>query len=427
MRIPQNVVFIWTGTHTAIPSGWARETTLDDKYPKATAVSINPNVTGGASTHTHTSPAHTHDVSAHTHTYTIPLIDGYTGDNRTDQIVNDILNNTHYHTGTSGAASAGTTGSTAVTYGSMSNDPPYTTVIFIKSQGAQNIPSSGGVVLTDQTSIPTGWQISDGTNSSLDLRNKYIKGATTGANAGTTGGSYTNSHDITHTHTTSTHAHAAANSGAQIGGGTHDGTPGSTAVRSNHVHSVSLSAATQAINSNADTLVTTETVEPAYRKLLALYNAAGVPKSLIKGMIGMWLGTLATIPSGWKLCDGNNDTPDMRDKFLKIATNTGDISETGGSNTHTHAAQAHSHTGNGSHTHTVPSQAHVAEIGRIGSGTNPADPAFAHTSATSDAATVNAANANTTADSSDNQPAFRTVAFIQYKFSVDGGALAVVI
>ncbi len=427
MRIPQNVIIIWTGTHAAIPSGWARETTLDDKYPKATAISTNPNVTGGASTHTHTSPTHTHDVATHTHTYTIPLIDGSTGDNRTEQIVNDILNNTHYHTGTSGAASAGTTSATAVTYGSASNDPSYTTVIFIKSQGAQNVPPSGGVVLTDQTTIPSGWQISDGTNSSLDLRNKYIKGAAAAANAGTTGGSYTNSHDITHTHTPASHTHAAANSGGQIGGGTHDGQPGSNAVRSIHVHSVSLSATTQAINQNADTLVTAETVEPAYKKLLALYNAAGVPKSLIKGMIGMWLGTLTTVPSGWKLCDGNNSTPDMRDKFLKIATNTGDISETGGSNTHVHAAQAHSHTGNGSHTHAVPSQAHTAEIGRIGSGTNPADVTFAHTSTTSDATTANTANANTTADSSANQPPFRTVAFIQYKFSVDGGALAAIL
>ena len=211
MRIPQNVIFIWTGTHAAIPSGWARETTLDDKYPKATAVSINPNVTGGASTHTHTSPAHTHDVSAHTHTATLTLTtEGDANDNAGSGAQNFILKGNHSHSGTSGAASAGTTQAATVTYGSVSNDPPYTTVIFIKSQGAQNIPASGGCVLTDQSTIPSGWQISDGTNSSLDLRNKYIKGASTGANAGGTGGSYTNTHDISHGHTANTHTHAAA-------------------------------------------------------------------------------------------------------------------------------------------------------------------------------------------------------------------------
>lgn len=427
MRIPQNVIFIWTGTHAAIPSGWARETTLDDRYPKATAVSVNPNVTGGALTHTHTSPTHAHDVSAHTHTYTLTAAAGGAGSTTTNQISNEVINNPHTHTGTSGAASAGTTGATAVTYGAMSNEPPYTTVIFIKSSGAQNIPASGGVVLTDQTTIPSGWQISDGTNGSLDLRNKYIKGATTGANAGTTGGSYTNSHDITHNHTANTHTHGAANSLDAQDGDRHDGQVGANTVWQDHVHSVSLSAATQALNQNADTLVTVETVEPAYKKLMALYNAAGISKPLVLGMIGMWIGTLGTTPSGWKLCDGNNGTPDMRDKFLKISTNTGDINVTGGSNTHPHAAQAHGHTGNGSHDHTVPTQSHTSQTATVGSGTSPADPASTHASSTSAATTANYDNANTTGDSSDNQPPFLTVAYIQYKFSVDGGALAAII
>jgi hypothetical protein len=32
------------------------------------------------------------------------------------------------------------------------------------------------------------------------------------------------------------------------------------------------------------------------------------------GVIAMWSGT--TIPTGWKLCDGTNGTPDLRDKFI---------------------------------------------------------------------------------------------------------------
>ena len=30
----------------------------------------------------------------------------------------------------------------------------------------------------------------------------------------------------------------------------------------------------------------------------------------------MWSGTIATIPSGFALCDGSNNTPDLRDKFI---------------------------------------------------------------------------------------------------------------
>ena len=36
--------------------------------------------------------------------------------------------------------------------------------------------------------------------------------------------------------------------------------------------------------------------------------------NFVTGMIMMFSG--ATVPSGWKLCDGNNNTPDLRDKFI---------------------------------------------------------------------------------------------------------------
>ena len=57
----------------------------------------------------------------------------------------------------------------------------------------------------------------------------------------------------------------------------------------------------------------------------------------------MWNSTVASIPSGWVLCDGNNSTPDLRDKFIVGAkqddsgtakTNvSGSLTQTGGSAT----------------------------------------------------------------------------------------------
>ena len=38
--------------------------------------------------------------------------------------------------------------------------------------------------------------------------------------------------------------------------------------------------------------------------------------SFVAGMIMMWSGTIATIPSGWLLCNGSSSTPDLRDKFI---------------------------------------------------------------------------------------------------------------
>lgn len=71
------------------------------------------------------------------------------------------------------------------------------------------------------------------------------------------------------------------------------------------------------------------------------------------GCIVMWSGTISTIPERWRLCDGANGTPDLRDKFVIGAkvdsvgkaqtTVTGSSTYTGGSKdnqlvSHTHTA-----------------------------------------------------------------------------------------
>jgi len=81
------------------------------------------------------------------------------------------------------------------------------------------------------------------------------------------------------------------------------------------------------------------------------------------GMIMMWSGTIATIPSGWVLCNGSNSTPDLRNRFIigahsdsagvAYSTVTGSNTQTGGTKdainvSHTHTATVtdpgHSHT-----------------------------------------------------------------------------------
>ena len=67
------------------------------------------------------------------------------------------------------------------------------------------------------------------------------------------------------------------------------------------------------------------------------------------GTIILW--HTGAIPSGWKLCDGNNDTPDLRGFFIKGAANSGDLLDSGGVETHTHT---NPNTGNSvTHTHTL--------------------------------------------------------------------------
>lgn len=85
------------------------------------------------------------------------------------------------------------------------------------------------------------------------------------------------------------------------------------------------------------------------------------------GGIIMWSGAINTVPAGWALCNGQNGTPDLRDRFVVGAGSTYNPGNTGGSKdaivvAHTHSASTgssgnHSHTGStnttGAHTHNI--------------------------------------------------------------------------
>ncbi|MBA7648558.1 hypothetical protein ES703_56346 [subsurface metagenome] len=64
---------------------------------------------------------------------------------------------------------------------------------------------------------------------------------------------------------------------------------------------------------------------------------------MINGLIAIWSGEIADIPSGWHLCDGTDDTPDLRDQFVVGAGERFVPGETGGAETHTHPFEGDGH------------------------------------------------------------------------------------
>lgn len=93
------------------------------------------------------------------------------------------------------------------------------------------------------------------------------------------------------------------------------------------------------------------------------------------GGIIMWSGSIASIPSGWFLCDGTNGTPDLRDRFVVGAGSTYAVNATGGVDTVTlTAAQTPAHT----HSFSATTSGHSNDHTHSFSGTTSANGAHGH-------------------------------------------------
>jgi microcystin-dependent protein len=75
--------------------------------------------------------------------------------------------------------------------------------------------------------------------------------------------------------------------------------------------------------------------------------------AFVAGMIMLWSGSSASIPSGWLLCDGSSGTPDLRNRFVVGAGSTYAVGATGGSADAIVVSHTHSVTDPG-HTHGLP-------------------------------------------------------------------------
>ena len=162
--------------------------------------------------------------------------------------------------------------------------------------------------------------------------------------------------------------------------------------------------ATTAANGTSTTqLATTEFVTNA------------VTNRMPTGVITLWFGSLVSIPTGWALCDGNNGTPDLRNRFIVGAGSTYAVNAVGGSANaivvdHTHSATSVVSDPGHVHTYTSPSGSDNGGIsgGSVVESTVSTNTGSASTGITVATTVANAGSSGTNA----NLPPYYALAYI---------------
>lgn len=174
-ELPQGAIVMYNGAFSDLSSSWTlcdgnNAPDLNGKFLKSIPdSSTSPGNTGGQSSV---------GISSHDHSGTAEIGGGYYSaeDTGTDAVA-----------GTSNEGYASESGS-------ISTEPPYVELAYIKATETTNVEP--GVIVAwsgSSTDVPSGWAICDGNNGTPDLRNNFVKGTTSESSILNTGGSYTKS------------------------------------------------------------------------------------------------------------------------------------------------------------------------------------------------------------------------------------------
>jgi hypothetical protein len=159
------------------------------------------------------------------------------------------------------------------------------------------------------------------------------------------------------------------------------------------------------------------------------------------GVIILWSGAVASIPTNWQICNGTNGTPDLRNRFVIGAGSTYAVNAVGGSASkdlsHVHAStgitlaneSTHTHSGvglssnlTGAHSHAVSTSAGAQVLyGASSTGTNSTTSSGDHSHSVSGDTAAGSAHTHTlsgnTASSGsatqDIMPPYLALAYIQ--------------
>jgi hypothetical protein len=264
-----------------------------------------------------------------------------------------IAQRTHGHEAENSAPTAITYAEAVITVNTVDAKPPWVRAIVIQPAGVHNDIPYHAVCFGDDGNPPPGYSKTDGSGGTPNLSGRFVIGAEAGGTGGAPGGNPSHTHSSpAHTHGVYNHSHASARCGQATSTDTITSTTTARVVRKPRHHNVTLSAKALADLSNDAATVQAASSEPDYVKLLGIQNTSG-RATTPAGVIVAFVGTTAEIPSTWVLCDGSNGTPDCTNRQVKITTAGGEIGDTGGSNSHSHAVDAHGHSHTAGHDHTA--------------------------------------------------------------------------
>lgn len=422
--IPAQMILGWPGTAASIPSGWSRVTSLDTYYPRGTSGTGAPSATGGASNHSHTTPAHNHTISAHSHP-----VGGNTGTSNsstTSARFNGASQpqadqpHSHARPSNTGSHAGGASGTASPSTSSANNTPPTRDVIWIASDGAQANYAVG--VLGFATESVSGW-VDDASSSG-----RFLKGAAAAGNGGASTGAATHTHSVNaHSHAGFSHDHSLGSTGLSNPSSSQEAGFGSSTPRwlPRHTHPMDVVSATTG-NTDSVTGGTTSaaTLEPPNRRLRVLRNTGGGTQTRI---IGLYVGTVAALDPLLTLCNGSNGTPDMRTWFARDK-GSDSVNSTGGTSAHTHTTPSHGHNiGNHSHDTNV-NASNTGSFEAPSSGDLGDSPTTGHThsSGNTDSASPGVGSRSSgTTNSVSHIPVYKEVHFVRLDGTISGGPLPV--
>ena len=257
-----NIMTLWSDSLDSLD--FELNTDYFNKFIKQTEnENSNALIEGGSESHTHDNAGeHTHDVTLPSHTHSLPDTDASNRSHNTEQSgsVYNVAKSNHRHStsqiSVSNSIESVSNSNTESNHNHDSNlnIPAYKTLALFKQSvinlRALEIPKGSIVMwLEDLSNIPDGFILSDGTNNTMNLKDKYIKiipNSTT--DPGASGGSNSDHSEQTvsgHIHSVNSHTHN------HIASGTTGQPTTNKNVRSANTSSQTLSTHTHSISSNS--------------------------------------------------------------------------------------------------------------------------------------------------------------------------------